>query len=215
MEWVVKLEAKSGWGEGETIEVGRFKRRVVGLTAEEVGLTLAEARGLLAELARLVLQTQMEEFATCAHVCRDCLTLRRLRDGRTRKVQTLFGTIIINAPHISACPCRNHWGFVDVSQLPLAELLPDRCTPELRRLQAELSARHSHREAAPLLTVLLPGDPTSHATMRHRTHRVAADLERMAIARHWHRSIMSYQRRILHLVPGSHMAEEFATLIGA
>jgi len=35
--------------------------------------------------------------------------------------------------------------------LPLTELIPDRCTPELRRLQAELSARHSYREAAQLL----------------------------------------------------------------
>ena len=66
MEWVVKLEAKSGWGEVETIEVGKLERRVVGLTAEEVGLTLSEGKGLLGELARLVLQTQMEEFATCA-----------------------------------------------------------------------------------------------------------------------------------------------------
>jgi hypothetical protein len=109
MEWVVKLEAKSGWGEVETIEVGRFKRRVVGLTAEEVGLTLAEGKGLLAELARLVLPTQMEEFTTCARACRDCLKLRRLRDGRTRKVQTLFGTITVDTPRISVCPCRNHW----------------------------------------------------------------------------------------------------------
>jgi hypothetical protein len=60
MEWVVKLEAKSGRGEVETIEVGGVKRRVVGLTAEEVGLTLAEGKYLLGELGRLVLQTQME-----------------------------------------------------------------------------------------------------------------------------------------------------------
>ena len=35
MEWVLKLEAKSGWGEVETIEVGRLERRTVG-TAEIV-----------------------------------------------------------------------------------------------------------------------------------------------------------------------------------
>ncbi len=46
--------------------------------------------------------------------------------------------------------------FVDVSQSPLAELLPDRCTLEFRRLQAELSARHSYREAAWLLEKFLP-----------------------------------------------------------
>jgi hypothetical protein len=31
MEWVLKLEARSGWGEVETIEVGRLERRVKGL----------------------------------------------------------------------------------------------------------------------------------------------------------------------------------------
>jgi hypothetical protein len=66
---------------------------------------------------------------------------------RTRKIQTLFGTITVDAHCISACPGRNLWAFVDVSLSPLAKLLPDRCTPELRRLQAELSAGHSYREA--------------------------------------------------------------------
>ena len=177
MEWVVKLETRNGWGEVETIEVGKLERRVVGLTAEEVGLTLAEGKNLLAELGRLILQTQMEEFITCARVCGDCLKLRRLRDQRTRKVQTLFGTISVDAPRISACRCRSGSGFVDVSLSPLTELLSDRCTPELRRLQGELGARHSYREAARLLEMLLPCGPVNHATMRNRTHRVAADLE--------------------------------------
>jgi hypothetical protein len=119
MEWVVKLEAKSGWGEVETIEVGRLQRRVVGLTGEEVGLTLAEGKNLLGELARLILQTQMEEFTTCARVCRDCLKLRRMRDRRTRKIQTLFGTVTVDAPRISVCSCRNVWGFADLSLSPL------------------------------------------------------------------------------------------------
>ena len=59
MEWRIKLEATSGWGEVETIEVAHFKRRFVGLTAEEIGLE--EAKQILADLQRLVLRTQMEE----------------------------------------------------------------------------------------------------------------------------------------------------------
>ena len=51
MEWRIKLEATSGWGEVETIEVAHFKRRVVGLTAEEIGLE--EAKQILADLQRL------------------------------------------------------------------------------------------------------------------------------------------------------------------
>ena len=106
MEWVDKLEAKSGWREVETTEVSRLERRAVGLAAGEAGLTLAEGKNLVGELARLILQTQMEEFTTCARVRRDCLKLRRLCDQRTRRVQTLFGTIAVDAPRISACPCR-------------------------------------------------------------------------------------------------------------
>jgi hypothetical protein len=98
------------------------------------------------------------------------MKLRRRRDSRTRKVQTLSGTITVDAPRTSVCPRRNDWGFVDISLPPLAELLPDRCTPELQRLQAELSARHSYREAPWLLSDFLPCDPVSHATMRNRTH---------------------------------------------
>ena len=98
-----------------------------------------------------ILRTGATVKLTCARVCGDCLKLRRLRDQRTRKVQTLFGTINVDAARISACRCRSDSGFADVSWSPLTEWLPDRCTPELGRLQAELGARHSYREAARLL----------------------------------------------------------------
>ena len=52
MEWVVKIETKNGWGEVETIEVGRLARRPTGLSAEEFGLTLAEGKNLLGGPAR-------------------------------------------------------------------------------------------------------------------------------------------------------------------
>jgi hypothetical protein len=37
MEWTIKLDARSGWGEVEAIEVGRLERRVLGLKADEGG----------------------------------------------------------------------------------------------------------------------------------------------------------------------------------
>ena len=48
MEWTVKLEAKFGWGEIQSFEVGRLSRQVQGLTADEIGLMLDEAKALLA-----------------------------------------------------------------------------------------------------------------------------------------------------------------------
>ena len=108
-------------------------------------------------------------------------------------------------PRISVCPCQNDWGFVDVSLSPLPDLLPDRCTPELRRLQAELSARHSYREAAGLLTILLPCNPVSHATMGNRPHRVAADLERNGIARPNREPEVDPADEMLVLIDGAHI----------
>jgi hypothetical protein len=177
VEWRIKLEARSGWGEVETIEVAYIKQRVVGLTADEIGLSLEEAKQVLSELQRLVLQMQLEEYTLCARVCPACLKMRRQRDCRTRTIQTLFGTVTVEAPRISVCPCSNTMGFVDLSFSSLADLLPDRCTPELRRIQADLGARHSFREAGQLLSTLLPCSSVNHATIQNRTHRVAAEIE--------------------------------------
>jgi hypothetical protein len=54
-------------------------------------------------------------------------------DCRTLTIQTLFGTVTVEAPQMSSCWCSNTMGFVDPSFSSLADLLPDRCTPELRR----------------------------------------------------------------------------------
>ena len=129
---------------------------------------MRKAKGALAELQRLVLQTQMEEYTFCARVCRACFKVRRQRDGRTRTIQTLFGTVTVDAPRISICRCSNTMGFVDLSFWFSSDLFPDRCTPELRLVQAELGARHSFREAGRLLSALLPCSPVNHATMRNR-----------------------------------------------
>ena len=95
--------------------------------------------------------------------------LRRLREDRTRKIQTLVETISVTAPLISVCPCSNVCGFEDVPSSPLVDLLPERCTPRFRQLQAELSAGHANREAARLVVKFLSGASLNQATMRNRT----------------------------------------------
>ena len=61
---------------------------------------------------------------------------------------------------------------------PLAYFFPDRATPELQRLHAELGSRHSFREAARLMKSFLPCHPPHHTTVRDRLGRVAAGLEK-------------------------------------
>ena len=111
-----------------------------------------------------------------ARICSDCLSVRPIRDRRTRVLQTLFGTVRVAAPRIKLCACVDKRPFNDVSFSPLSNLLPDRCTPELRRLHAELGARLSFREAARLLGTLLPCSPSNQASVRNRLHRAAGEL---------------------------------------
>ncbi len=110
-----------------------------------------------------------------ARVCSDCLSVQPIRDRRTRGLQTLFGTVRVAASRTKLCSCVNKESFKDVSFSPLSALLPDSCTPELRRLQAELGARHSFREAGRLLGMLLPCSLPNHASVRYRLHRVVGE----------------------------------------
>ena len=41
MEWTIKLEARTGWGEVTTCEIGALRRSLGDLTADGVGLSLA------------------------------------------------------------------------------------------------------------------------------------------------------------------------------
>jgi hypothetical protein len=125
MEWTIKLKARSGWEDVEAIEAGGLKRRVAGLTADEIILTGAKGKDVLSEPQRLVCQTQLEEYTTCARVCPEWLTPRRQGNGHTRTVQTLFGTVEAGAPRISVCPYANEMGFVDLSFSPLTRLCMD------------------------------------------------------------------------------------------
>ena len=54
MEWTIKLEAKTGWGEVMTCEIGALHRSLGELTTDGVGMSLAEAKSLLAELQQKI-----------------------------------------------------------------------------------------------------------------------------------------------------------------
>jgi len=109
--------------------------------AEAIGLSLDEAKQVLAELECHVLRTQMKEYTVCARVCPACLKLRRQRDCRTRTIQTLFGTVTVEAPRIGICPCSNTMGFVDLSFSSLTDCSPTAARPSCAgsRLNSALS----------------------------------------------------------------------------
>ena len=107
----------------------------------------------------------------------ECGALQPLKDRRTRRLQTLFGTVEVEAPRFKMCRCRQPAPMAEATVSPVCALLTARCTPELERVQAELGARTSFRDGARILQALLPASPANHESLRTHTHAVALQLE--------------------------------------
>jgi len=178
MQWTVRLEARTSQGEVKTTELVTFSRPGVVGTLAEIGLMLAETKTLLAKLQASMLCGQVAEYAAHHRVCPECRALRPLKDRRTRRLQTLFGTVEVEAPRFKMCRCRPSAPTVEARTVsPVCALLTARCTPELERVQAELGARTSFRDGVRILEALLPVSPANHESLRTRTHAVALRLE--------------------------------------
>jgi len=177
MQWTVRLEARTSAGEVKTTELATFSRPGVVGTLAEIGLLLAETKTLLAKLQASMLCGQVAAYAVHHRVCAACGVLQPLKDRRTRRLQTLFGTVEVEAPRFKLCRCRLITPITKVTVSPVCALLTARCTPELERVQAELGARTSFRDGAHILESLLPVSPANHESLRTRTHAVALQLE--------------------------------------
>jgi hypothetical protein len=89
----------------------------------------------------------------------------------------LFGRFQVKAPRIRRCAC-NAKSVVALGG-PLSQLarfFPDRSTPELQRLQAELGARHSFREAARIIEIFLPCAKQANTSVRNRLGKIAKEI---------------------------------------
>jgi len=177
MQWTVRLEARTSAGKVTTTELVTFSRPAVIGTLAEVGLLLDETKTLLARLQASMLCGQVAEYAAHHRACAACGVLQPLKDRRTRRLQTLFGTVEVEAPRFKMCRCRQPVSMTGVTVSPVCALLTARCTPELERVQAELGARTSFRDGARILEALLPVSPANHESLRSRTHAVALQLE--------------------------------------
>jgi hypothetical protein len=176
MRWTVRLEARTDAGEVDTTELATITRPATATTLAEASLVLAEAKTLLARLQASMVRSQVADYVAARRACTECGARRPLKDRRTRRLQTLFGTVEVEAPRFRACRCVLLAPSSKAAVSPVGDLLPSRCTPELERVQAELGARTSFREAARILGALLPVSAANHEGVRTRTHAVALRL---------------------------------------
>ncbi len=106
MQWTVRLEMTTSAGEVTTTELVTISRPGVVSTLAEVGLMLDETKALLAKLQAGMLCGQVAAYAAHHRACAACGVLQPLKDRRTRRLQTLFGTVEVEAPRFKACRCR-------------------------------------------------------------------------------------------------------------
>jgi hypothetical protein len=165
--WRAIVELSSTVGAKQVYEVHVGGNATPGCSAATLGLSLAEAKSVLAGLQRHLVEAQAEEHCQVRRRCPRCGGQRPLKDQRPRQLRSLFGTVEVRAPRFEPCRC-------GVSQRtilsPVKEIMPDRCTPEYERMLAEFGALLPYRSARTLLgTFFYLGDLPTIDSIQRRT----------------------------------------------
>lgn len=164
-------------GTTKTRRLGRLSRPFRSTQPEGFGLLLEDAKSMLWQLQQAILLHQIEEVSEASRVCPDCNKVRTIHDYRSRVLDTLFGRFRVKVPRIRRCACNAKSEVTLGGPLsPLARFFPDRSTPELQRLQAELGARHSFREAARIMEIFLPCAKQVNTSVRNRLGKIAREI---------------------------------------
>src|SRR5215204_2477356 len=180
MRWRIMLELAGPDGTPQRHEVSSGERLPTGHTAATLGLSLEEGKAVLAAVQRHLVTAQVDEHCRSRRRCDRCGAQRPLKDRRPRRLISLFGVVEVHAPRFGPCRC----GVAcRRSVTPVAEIMPDRCTPEYERVVAAMGAALPYRRALALLEAFFPlGDAPAVETTRQRTLQVGARLERAALA---------------------------------
>jgi hypothetical protein len=82
---------------------------------------------VLAALQVHLVQAQAADHSRRRRCCQRCGAQRPLKDHRSRRLMSLFGMVGVRAPRFTPCRCAV---TCRLKLNPVAEIMPDRCTPE-------------------------------------------------------------------------------------
>src|SRR5215210_5739428 len=135
-----------------------------------LGLSLAEAKRLLAGVQREIVAAQARLHAARRPECRGCGAARRVKDHRQHAIATPFGQVTVRLPRFRCAGCAT-------TEAGVGWPSHVRSTPELDRLRAQLAALMTYRTAAEVLAQLFPVDAGADPeTLRRHTFKVAGSL---------------------------------------
>ncbi len=170
MAWMLRLVEIGAEGEGPCADIMEIRRPDDLVDIANVGLTLAEAKRLLAGVQREIVAAQAGTHAVRRPSCACCGDVCRLKDYRDHAVSTLFGPVTLRLPRFRCAAC----GGIEAG---IAWPAHCRSTPELDRLQAHLCALMTYRTAADVLAQMFPvAARTHHETLRRHTLKVGEAL---------------------------------------
>ena len=140
---------------------------------------LSEAKELLHEVQKAMVSFQTTRYLAQQISCSKCGAIRSHKGKHRIVVRTLFGKLRLDSPRLYHCGCcskEEHRSFS-----PLAELLPERTTPELAYLESKFAAMISYGLTAKLLAEVLPTEAISTSlaspeTLERTAERMEAEL---------------------------------------
>jgi hypothetical protein len=174
MGWVWRLVGTGTDSPARDVDVMEIARPGSLGEIANLGLTLREAKQLLARVQQIVVTAQAHDHAVSRPVCSFCGCGCHIKDWRLHRVATLFGTVAVRLPRFRCTGC----GHTET-----AISWPSHCrsTPELDQLRAHLSALMPYRVAAGVLVHLLPVEAgKSSETLRGHTLRIGEQLHAAA-----------------------------------
>lgn len=155
-------------------EIASFGKSVK--QAEDLGLSLAESKMLLAAAQQRIVEAQTKNWIEAQRCCEVCSRRRRSKGSYPIIFHTLFGDVKLASPRFHRCACREGNGRATVS--PLTELLPHHVAPERLYLETRWASLVPYAAAAELLGDVLPVETGVNATtLRQHVLRVAERAE--------------------------------------
>ena len=174
MKIKIHITVESDEGQSEVLqEVAHLDRGI--LRPETLGLTLAEARSILAGIEQTVVEQQAAEFTGQQRTCSLCGHERSCKGRHHVVFRTPFGKLRLESPRLYHCQCESD---DRTSFSPLAELLQERSSPELVYLETKFAALVSYGLTVELLKEVLPiSQELSTTAIRQRVRQTAQRLE--------------------------------------
>src|ERR1700752_3871231 len=151
MRWVLRL-IETGMPSGVAgVDVMEISRPDGAGNIADLGLTLSEAKQLLARVQQAIVAAQAGDLAARRPECPSCRGWCHVNGRRCPLFPTPFGQGTVQLPRFRCVSC---------GHIARCVTWPSHCrsTPELDRLRAHLSALMPFRIAADMLTHLLPAD---------------------------------------------------------